>query len=609
LSEKDREEERKYLNDAAIGSVDFLIEKLSPDARWLLWIITQANEPVTDGLIQGVWSGKTVEDEKLEQIRMMIQLAEQLPEEIRKQIAEKIPPEIRALLEKSADAPQSTPVAPLLEELSSTGLISEENKDTSDSAAYSFHELVRERMSEWMKTHESEKRGLTEEQIWVAYGERYADMFNQLQLSGQENAMSAASEAGRRALTYMVRAKAFEKMSGFVSGLVTGTHDPTLLRGVIAELQSVAEQVPAGRDRWSLRTYLADALARSDRPDQSLALYEQAVTEAEAAEDWSHVGWICGNWAHALKDVGQLDMAKATQLRSADAKRKAGRPKVNVIGSELEAFRIDVYQGKAQEVMPDIEARLNEVRGWWQRHKAGESVPDAPDPVFLGCALVSGLDIARGANQRLENWEACLSLLKEIEQAYREMGESKHEVYRTRLNQSVLLRDLGRLDDAQQLAEECLSVDREFGDLGGQASDLTALANIWADRGDIEQAIALERQALSIKNQLPVPSDRIASHNNLASHFLEADKTEDVTRHFLAGIIYSLIIQRFDFISTMLGSLNKLAQSNTRYDLPRVSELLARPEFEALGRFVEQFGVDVAELQGKVDEMVAGVRV
>jgi hypothetical protein len=38
-----------------------------------------------------------------------------------------------------------------------------------------------------------------------------------------------------------------------------------------------------------------------------------------------------------------------------------------------------------------------------------------------------------------------------------------------------------------------------------------------------------------------------------------------------------------------------------------VSELLARPEFEALGRFVEQFGVDAAELQGAVDEMVAGL--
>jgi len=562
LSEKDREEERKYLNDAAIGSVDFLIEKLSPDARRLLWMITQANEPVTEGLIQSIFAGD---------------------------------------------------VAPLLKELGSTGLISEENKDTSDSAAYSFHELVRERMSEWMKTHESEKRGLTEEQIWVAYGEWYAAMFNQFETSGQENAMSAASESGRRALTYMVRAKAFEKIGGFVSGLVTGTKDPTLLRGVIAELKSVAEQIPAGEQRWSLRTYLADALMQSGRPDQSLALYEQAVVEAETAENWSDVGWICGNWAAALGDVGQLDMAKATYLRCVEAYRKTGAPKVQIFGNELEAFRIDVYQGKAQEVLPDIEARLNEVRGWWQRHKAGESVPNAPDPVVLGRALVSGLDIAKMANEQLEHWEACLSLLKENEQTKREIRESKHAMYRTRFNKYFPLMKLGRLDEAQQILEECLSVDREFGDLGGQASDLSSLADIWDERGDIEQAIALQRHGLSIFNQLPDPSYRAVSHGNLSNYLETVGKIEDSAKHLLSAIIYELIIKRHDFLQNDLNNLrirmNRASQSGTRYDLPRVSELLARPEFEALGRFVEQFGVDAAELQGKVDEMVAGVRV
>jgi len=251
------------------------------------------------------------------------------------------------------------------------------------------------------------------------------------------------------------------------------------------------------------------------------------------------------------------------------------------------------------------------VRGWWQRHKAGESVPDAPEPVFLGHMLVSGLDIAKMANQRLTNWEACLSLLKEIGQIQREIGENKHEVYRTRFNQYTPLMKLGRLDEAQQVLEECLSVDREFGDLGGQASDLSSLANIWKERGDIEQAIALERQALSIKNQLPDPSDRGISHGNLSNYLNKAGKSDDSAKHLLSAIIYRLIIKRHDLLSTSLNNLrNRIrhaSQSGTRYELPRVSELLARPEFEALGRFVEQFGVDAAALQGKVDEMVEGV--
>jgi len=362
----------------------------------------------------------------------------------------------------------------------------------------------------------------------------------------------------------------------------------------------VAEQVPAGEQRWILRTSLADALRQSGRPDQSLVFYEQAVTEAEAAENWADVGVIFGNWGIALRYVGQLDMAKATHLRSADAYRKAGEPKVRIFGNELEAFRIDVFQGKAQEVLPDIEARLNEVRGWWQRHKAGESVPDAPDPVFLWRTLLNGLDIAGYVNQQIENLGACLSLLKEKEQTQREMGESKHQVYRTRFNQYGPLKNLGRLDEAQQVAEECLASEREAGDQYGQSKALSALADIWNERCDIEQAIALERQSLSIKNQLPDPSDRPISHGNLSTYLETAGKLDDSAKHLLAAIIYRLIARHYAPISDYLNNLKimkrRAAQSGTRYELPRVYELLARPEFEALGRFVEQFGVDAAEL-------------
>ena len=177
--------------------------------------------------------------------------------------------------------------------------------------------------------------------------------------------------------------------------LVTSTSSPALLRGIIDELQSVADQVPPGEDRWSLRTYLADAIRKAGQPDQSLTLYEQAAAEAEAAEHWSDVAWICGNWANSLCACGQLDASRAKHMESAAARRKAGNPEVNVVGSELEALRIDVMQGRAEAVLPEIESRLDRVRQWWQQTRAGQSVPAAPDAVVLGRALISGLDIAR----------------------------------------------------------------------------------------------------------------------------------------------------------------------------------------------------------------------
>ena len=65
-SDAEREAEGRYLTDVAIGSVDLLIERLTPDARRLLWMVTLASEPVHEQLIEGVWSGHSVEDEQLE---------------------------------------------------------------------------------------------------------------------------------------------------------------------------------------------------------------------------------------------------------------------------------------------------------------------------------------------------------------------------------------------------------------------------------------------------------------------------------------------------------------------------------------------------------------
>lgn len=87
---------------------------------------------------------------------------------------------------------------------------------------------------------------------------------------------------------------------------------------------AVAERVPAGEARWSLRTYLADALRRAGQPDNALGLYTLAAEEAEAAGHWSDVGGICHNWANALGDVGDLAAARATYQRSVEA-LSAGR--------------------------------------------------------------------------------------------------------------------------------------------------------------------------------------------------------------------------------------------------------------------------------------------
>lgn len=561
LSDAECKRELAYLEDVAVGAVDLLIQRASPDARRLLWVVTLAAEPVSEGFIQDV------------------------------------------LLAGEAAVPL---VGPLLAELSGAGLLSAE-----EPGIYGFHELVRERTAAWMETHSDEKGGRTEEQIWVAYGDRYAAAFQALLRAGGGGSRERAVEAGWRGVSYLLRARAFDRLGSFAGWVVTSTRDPRLLSWEIAELEGVVEQVPAGQVRWVLRANLADALNRSGRPSAALPLYEQAVAEAEEAGHWSDIGAISQNWAIALKYVGRLDDAKSTFLRGAEA-AKVGSPRVNVLASELEALRIDVMQDSAERALPEVESRLQEIRLWWGMHRAGEPVPEAPNARFLARALISGLDIARQANSELKRWQACLDFSAEVEEAERTLGEGEHGLALTRFNRYGPLLNLGRLDEAQEVLESCLNVFRGAGDLWAEGSALSALADLWGKRGDPEQAAGLERQALTICNRLSDLVNRSISHGNLANYLDHLGAAEEAARHLLARLAYDLVTGHGQLLATALlnlaGSMSSAEVSGERYKLPRLAELLARPEFEPLQRTLTEWGVGLDELQAEIDEVVEGVR-
>jgi hypothetical protein len=491
-NDEERDEERRYLEDVAIGAVDLLLGRISPDARQLLWVTTLAFEPAPAQLLAGVWEGKSVEQEQLEKLRELLVLIEKLLPELQAKFQAEmgeIPEEIRALLEptpgplrqaqdrlsqegksrQDACAPRKPAPGPLLNELTEAGLLQKEGEEAE--AIYSFHELVRERCGVWMEAHPQEKGGREEKQIWRAYGERYADIFDDLLKSGKPGSRETATEMGRRALMYFVRAGDFDALGNFASDLIISTRNPQQLQAVIAELQTIVEQAPEGKGRWRMLGTLAAALARSGQPEQSLPFYAQAAAEAEAAQDWADVGAICQNWAGALQMVGQLAQAAATYQRATQTKRKAGSSEVDIMGSELEALRIGVMQGEAAEVLPEIEARLTKVRDWQRRMQQGETVAEASNAELLGRSLISALDIGQEAHLALEHWQACLDLLRETEEIERVRGESEHERARTRFNQYPALIELGRLAEAQQVLEGCLQVFREGGGLTSAGFD------------------------------------------------------------------------------------------------------------------------------------------
>jgi tetratricopeptide (TPR) repeat protein len=596
-----REEERRYLEDVAIGAVDVLLERLSLEGRQLLWVVTRALEPVPHLVLDKVRSGAM----SLDMVRLLSYTTNpEALEQLKQRLSPAYLEELLERIKKIKNTPKPPAIGPLLKVLTESGLLQQEGRF--EESVFSFHELVRERCTAWMEQHPKECGERDVKQIWQTYGEQYASLFEGALSSDKE----AATEIGRRAITYLVRAEAFETLGGFASGVVNSTQNPQQLQAIITELETVAPQVPAGRTRWRMRGNLASALRNSGQPQLALPFYAQSANEAEAAENWADVAWICQSRAIALVRVGQLPEARETFQHAAQVYRKVGDAGVNIIGCELEVLRINIMlSGEVETVLPAIEQHLAQIRDWWQRHQQGETL--TADADFLAHVFVSVLDIANETHRALEHWQDCLDLLTETEQVQQACGESEHALARARFNRYGPLIKLGRLDEAQLVLEGCLQVQTNVGDLTEQAKILTALANVWQERGDVLRAIELQRQSLAISERLLNPEDLAIYHGNLSIYLHTVGQIEKGARHRLAGMVYDIVTGNQQGLNQHLRNLafdlQQAKEKGTTYPLPRLNELLQQPEFSTLRRWLAELGVEVGELQGRVDEVLKGI--
>jgi tetratricopeptide (TPR) repeat protein len=605
--------ELAYLNDALATSLDQLIEGASPEARRLLWIVALANDPEALGLVQKVWSGESPKQEQLRQIKQLLDQLPQLPAELQAQL-QAMPPELRAMVD--ALPPPRPDLAPLLRHLVAVGLVTEECTDPEDANPnLTCHALVRDRICTWMAEHPHDQGDLSETAIRLAYAERLAAVFKDL---FSQN-MTMALVAGSRALVYSIQAEAYDRLGDFASRLVTSSRDPQLLAALVPPLQAAAEAAPEGRPRWNCLFYLADALRFAGRPNASLPFYEQAATQARSAaesggdaarQSWSDFAAITGNWANALGDVGELDAARQQYSESAEAKRTAGRPEGEVIGSELEALRIDIMQGRVTEALPQIEARLAQVEAWWQQHRAGQPVPQAPDAEDLARAFISALDIAKDAYRAQKDWAAALGKTEAILAVKQALQRPAEDIAQTRMNRAVYLGQLRRFGEAQAELEACLAIFQQNPVV--KARVLSSLASLFDDQGDLPQAIAQARRALALCEQLPGPGDRAISHNNLAIYLDRSGSPTALaaaSRHQLAALVYPLVAGLGQTLQTSLGNyaidFRRAQAAVTSLAVPTLADLLTDPAFHPLATWLTQRQVDPASLQAAIDDFLA----
>jgi tetratricopeptide (TPR) repeat protein len=245
-----------------------------------------------------------------------------------------IPPGLLREIDTLPPATERPDLGPWLRQLEAVGLAEVEREGPEDeNLEYSCDKLVRERIRLWMEERPADRGEFRANAVLLAYAERLERIFLQF----RHKNMTMALEAGARAIVYLGQAGAYDRLTGFASGVVTGTRDPRWLERLIPHLEAAASSAPEGRARWSCLGYLADAKRRLGQPDKSLSFYEQAAalasTVAEAGGDgsvraWGDFAWITGNWAIALFETGNLASARHQQMAGAEAQSKGERPQV-----------------------------------------------------------------------------------------------------------------------------------------------------------------------------------------------------------------------------------------------------------------------------------------
>jgi len=632
--------ELAYLEGALVESIDRLIGELPPEGRQALWLVALTNQPEPGALLQPVWAG--VEDEEMQQMRQIRALLDRLPEqslELQEQLRA-LPVELRAELDALPSPPPEQPqLVPLLARLEALGLLNRTGSTAAPTgattaaeagagaaeesaaltSAWSCHELVRERIIAWMDAR-PEDRGARDASRWRgALAAQLQAVFE----AAQHQDMSHALAAGSRALVYAVQAADWDRLGGFASGVVTGLSDPRLLQSLVPHLQSAADAAPEGRARWICLLNLADAIENSGQHDVSLPFYDRAaamarkVAEAkgeDALQAWADLAVILGNSAFAMRDNGALESARQRKLDSADASRRAGRAAVNVIGSELEALRIDVMQGKVVQAMPEIESRLEQVAQWWRAHRAGQIVPEAPNSELLARAYISALDIAKDADVVRKDWPSALRRVDAILHAKRELKRAAGDIASTRMNRANLLAKLpGHVAEAKAELEICLAALRD--DPARSARVLGSLASLYDDQGDRTQAVALQRRALAMCELLPDPQDRATSHGNLANYLERLETPQSLAeapRHQMAALAYRLVAGLGQGLQGSLSNhaidFRRARKRGALPAIPRLDELLADSAFDPLARWLRQQQVDPGLLQAGIDSFLDQAR-
>jgi tetratricopeptide (TPR) repeat protein len=271
------------------------------------------------------------------------------------------------------------------------------------------------------------------------------------------------------------------------------------------------------------------------------------------------------------------------------------------------------HWGQVTTALPEVEARLAQVAGWWQRHRSGQPVPEAPDGVLLARALISALDIVTDAHFAQRDWPSALLRTETSLELKRALKHPAEDVFLSNMNRAVVLGRLRRFDEAKAELETCLPVFQNNAAMCSKVRN--SLADPFFQQGDIIQAITQVRSALALCEQLPDPTDRAISHHNLANFLASSaipSARAESPSHQLAAFLYRLVARLAEHLNASLHTyiilFRRAHTAGSVLAIPRVAALLADPAFAPLELWLREREEPLDQLQVVVDQFLDQAR-
>ncbi|MBN1890002.1 MAG: tetratricopeptide repeat protein [Thermoflexales bacterium] len=217
--------------------------------------------------------------------------------------------------------------------------------------------------------------------------------------------------------------------------------------------------------------------------EQSLKIYEQALSLVRELGNHVAEGQLLGNMGSACRSLGQFDCGLTFCKESLAIARKVGDRKgegiqLGRLGRTYRTLRqfdqaIELYE-KSLAIAREVGNRQ------WEGYNLGS----------LGNAYLGLGQIERA----IEFYEQSLAIARAINER-REEG--------TRLGSlSKTYRALGQIEQAVRLCEEAVRIARETGDRAAEERGLGNLGNYYRDLGHAERSIPVHQEALSIARQI-----------------------------------------------------------------------------------------------------------